>query len=173
MRLNPRRALIALACAAALAASAPPALAGPLSDFAENALIDAIMRGQAFSPPATLHWGFTTDLCTDAGPGTEPSGGAYARVAVAASLANWAGTQGAGTTVASTGTGATTSNNVTITWPTTTASWSTLLALRAYDAATAGNQWLCFDLVTPFDATSSGITINFAPAQLQFYIDTP
>ena len=48
-----------------------------------------------------------------------------------------------------------------------------LLALRAYDAATAGNQWLCFDLVTPFDATSSGITINFAPAQLQFYIDTP
>ena len=150
-----------------------PASAGPLSDFAENALVDAFMRGQPFSPPATLHWGFTTDLCSDAGPGTEPSGGAYARVAVAASLANWAGTQGAGTTVASTGTGATTSNNVTITWPTTTASWSTLLALRAYDAATAGNQWLCFDLATPFDATSSGITINFAPAQLQFYIDTP
>ena len=171
MRLNPRRPLIALGCAAALAVSAPPATAGPLSDFAENALIDALLRGQTLTAPATMHWGFTTDACTDAGPGTEPSGGAYARVAVTASLANWAGTQGAASTVASTGTSGTTSNNVTITWPTTTASWGTLNALRGYDAASAGNQWICLDLAAPFDATSAGITINFAPAQFQFFID--
>src|SRR6185436_21073852 len=34
----------------------------------------------------------------------EPSGGSYARVAVTASLANWAGSQSAGSTTASTGT---------------------------------------------------------------------
>lgn len=165
--------LVGAALAALTLVSLPAAAVGPLSDFAENALVDALLRGQTFAPPATMHWGFTTDACTDAGPGTEPVSGAYARVAVTASLANWAGTQGAGTTVASTGTSATTSNNVTITWPTTTASWGQLLALRSYDAPTGGNQWICLDLATPFDATSAGITISFQPAQLQFYVDTP
>src|SRR6185312_7402761 len=46
----------------------------------------------------------------------EISGSAYARVAVPSSLANFAGTQGAGTTTASSGSSAVTSNNAAITW---------------------------------------------------------
>ncbi|MCB1909984.1 MAG: hypothetical protein KDH15_21695, partial [Rhodocyclaceae bacterium] len=50
---------------AAVAFISLPATAGPLSDFAENALIDALLRGQTLTAPATMHWGFTTDACTD------------------------------------------------------------------------------------------------------------
>ena len=66
---------------------APPAIAGALTDTAENAIVDAVLRGQALGAPATPHWGLTTDTCTDSGSGTEPAGGAYARVSYAASMA--------------------------------------------------------------------------------------
>lgn len=93
------RPLRAVLAALALFAIINPASAAALSDTAENAVLDAVLRAQALGAPATQHWGLTTDTCTDAGAGTEPAGGAYARVAVTASLANWSGTQGAATTV--------------------------------------------------------------------------
>src|SRR4051812_5855849 len=54
---------------------------------------------------------------TDTGGGTEVSGGAYARVPISSTLANWAGTQSAASTTFSSGTGGTTSNNANITFP--------------------------------------------------------
>jgi hypothetical protein len=81
----------------------------------------------------------------DAGTYVEVSGGSYARVAVTASLANFAGTQGAGTTVASTGTTGTTSNNIVITFPAPTAQWhptgGAIVGAVLFDASTAGNPW--------------------------------
>ncbi len=81
----------------------------------------------------------------DAGTYVEVTGGAYARVAVAASLVNFAGTQGAGTTTASTGTTGTTSNNGVITFPTPTAQWhptgGAIVGVVLFDAATVGNAW--------------------------------
>ena len=76
--------------------SATVAHADALSNYGENKVMDALLRGQALGAPATMYMGLATDTCTDAGAGTEPSGGAYARVAVTSSLANWAGTQSAG-----------------------------------------------------------------------------
>lgn len=70
----------------------------------------------------------------------EPSGGGYARVAVTSSLANFSGTQGGGTTVASTGTSGTVTNNVAITFPTPSADWTTgtvkIWGWAIYDHAT-------------------------------------
>jgi hypothetical protein len=81
----------------------------------------------------------------DAGSVTEVAGGAYARVAVAASLANFAGTQGAGSTTASSGTDGSTSNNTAIAWPTPTGQWhpagGAVVGVVAFDAANAGNAW--------------------------------
>jgi hypothetical protein len=75
----------------------------------------------------------------------EPSGGGYARVAVTASLANFSGTQGAGTTTASTGTTGTSSNNNAITFPTPSADWTTgtvkIWGWAWFDASSAGNAW--------------------------------
>jgi hypothetical protein len=73
----------------------------------------------------------------------EVSGGAYARVTVACSLAAWAGSQSAGSTAASSGTSATTSNNAAITFTQASANWTTspeqIWGFALYDASTAGN----------------------------------
>lgn len=163
--------LAAMAAVALFAASVAPSLAGPITDYAENKTLDALIRGQTLGAPVTWYLGLTTDACTDAGAGTEPSGGSYARVAVSASLANWAGTQSAGSTTASSGTGGTTSNNATISWPASTAAWGTLVAVRWYDAASAGNPWLCLPLSSSLNVSAAGFTVSFSAGQLQFQID--
>lgn len=59
-----------------------------LTNFAENKIVDALVRGQALGAPATWYISLDTVACNDAGGGTEVSGGSYARASVAASLAN-------------------------------------------------------------------------------------
>lgn len=167
-----KKILITAALASSLA-FCTAAQAADLTDYGENKITDALFRGQALGAPATWYLGLFTDSCTDAGAGTEvsTSGTAYSRQAVAASLANWAGTQSAGSTAASTGTSGTTSNNTTITWSESTASWGTLQSVRYTDASTAGNSWVCIDLATSFAVPSAGITVKFNPATLSFQID--
>ena len=97
--------------------------AAALSDFAENKIVDAVLRGQTLGAPATGYVALYTACPTDSTAGTEVTGGSYARVAITSSLANWAGTQSAGSTTASSGTGGTTSNNGAITFPAPTANW--------------------------------------------------
>jgi len=126
---------------------------GAKTDFLENKQIDHRLRGQVYTPPATVYVALFTIAPTDAGGGTEVSGGSYARVAVAASLAEWAGTQGAGTTTASTGTGGTTSNNNDIVFPAPTASWGQAVAFGVFDAPTGGN-------LTDYASLTAPKTIN-------------
>jgi hypothetical protein len=126
-----------------------------LSNYLENHFWDWCLRGQTFTPPATTYVALYTAAPTAAGGGTEVSGGSYARVAVTGSLANWAGTQGAGTTAASTGTSGTTSNNNAITFPTPTATWGSIVAVGILDAATAGNL-LFFGNLTQAKNVNSG-----------------
>src|SRR5437899_12882996 len=102
-----------------------------MSDFLENALVDWFFRAQALgvtgasagaaSGPTTLYYALFTAAPNDAGGGTEVTGGSYARVSVATSLTAFAGTQAAGSTTASSGTGGQTSNNAAITFPAPTA----------------------------------------------------
>ncbi len=163
-------ATLAVALAVALPL-ASPAQAAVLSNFGENKVLDALVRGQAIGTPATWYVALFTDTCTDAGPGTEVSGGAYARVAVTAGLTQWAGTQSAGSTTASSGTGGTTSNNAEIAFPESTAAWGTLQSVGWMDASSAGNRWICIDLTSTFNVSGSGITVKFSAGQLQFQID--
>ena len=149
----------------------PPARAGALTDHLENKLLDHLFRGQAYTAPGTFYVGLDTVACTEAGGGTEVSGGSYARVAVTSSLANWAGTQSAGSTTASTGTGGTTSNNAVITWTESTASWGNIQAVGFTDASTAGNRWICINLSAPFNVSGAGITVKFNAGTLTFQID--
>lgn len=124
------------------------AQAQALTDFAENKLIDAVFRGQSLGAPATFYVALFTTACSDSAAGTEVSGGSYARVAVTSSLANWAGTQSAGSTTASSGTGGQTSNNAAITFPSPTANWGSVTHFGLYDASSGGNLWICQSLTT-------------------------
>jgi hypothetical protein len=137
-----------------------------LSDYLENKLIDLILRGQAFTAPANVFVALHTANPTDVGSGAEVSGGSYARVAVAATLANFSGTQGAGTTSASTGTGGQVSNNVAITFPAPTANWGTVTHFSIRDATTGGNLLMYGALSTPRTINSGDAAPSFAAGSL-------
>lgn len=145
--------------------------AGAFTDAAENKIADALLRGQALGAPGTWHIGLTTDACSDVGNGTEPSGNNYARVPVTASLANWAGTQSAGSVLASSGTSGTTSNNGVIAFAASSGSWGTVQAVRWYDASTAGTAWICINLTSSIAVTGSGFTLSFPAATLSIQVD--
>lgn len=142
-----------------------------MTDYLENKLIDHIFRGQAFTAPATLHVALLTAAPSDTGGGTEVTGGSYARVAVTGSLANWAGTQAAASTVASSGNTGTTSNNVAVTFPAPTANWGVVTHFAIYDAAIAGNMLIWGALSTSKTINNGDAAPSFAPAALTFQVD--
>ena len=147
-----------------------PSHAGALSDYLENKLVDHVLRGQVYTPPATIYVALYTSACSDAAGGTEVSGGAYARAPLTSSLANWSGTQGAGSTAASSGTSGTASNNAIINFANPTASWGTVSYVGLTDAATGGNLLVCTALITP-KTISSGDTTSFPAGSLTLTID--
>lgn len=140
---------------------------GGCSDWLANKLIDFIFRGQAFTFPATMYAALLTAAPSNAGGGTEIGGGVgYARVAIAGSLADWAGTQSAGSTVASTGTGGQTSNNAVITFGAPTGSWGTVGWVGYYDASTSGNLLFWAPLAAP-KTVPAGVSAPSFPAAAQ------
>jgi hypothetical protein len=146
-------------------------MAGGKSYYLENKYIDWFFRGQNFpggtSPgPTTLYVALYTAAPSAAGGGTEvsTSGTGYARVAVTSSLANWAGTQGAGTTAVSSGTSGQTSNNNSITFGSPTASWGTIGWFGILDGS--GNLWYWAPLNTAKTVNSGDAAPNFAPGAL-------
>ena len=151
------------------------------SDFAENKLIDWFFRGQAIgitgasaaagTGPTSLYVGLLTAAPSDTGGGTEVSGGSYARVTVASSMANWAGTQSAGSTTASSGTSGTTSNNNTITFPAPTANWGVVTHVGVYDASSGGNLMFYMALTVSKTINNGDAAPSYAAAALTFQID--
>lgn len=152
-----------------------------MTDFMENKLVDFLFRGQALgitgataaagTGPATLFVGLLTAAPTDALAGTEVTGGAYARVSVTSSLANWAGTQAAASTVASSGATGTTSNNAALTFPAPTAAWGVVTHVGIYDAATAGNLLLFTALTTSKTINNGDAAPVFPAATYTYQID--
>jgi hypothetical protein len=94
-----------------------------MSNFLENALINATLRNTTYTSVATVYVSLWTSDPTDAGSGAEVSGGSYARTAV---------TFGAPSNGASL-------NSADVTFPTATASWGTVGWIGINDAATSGN----------------------------------
>lgn len=94
-----------------------------ISNYLEDALINATLRNTAYSSPTTVYVGlFTTDP-TDAGSGTEVSGGYYARTAA---------------TFAAPSNGAS-STNADVQFPQATGNWGTVTHFGLFDALTGGN----------------------------------
>jgi hypothetical protein len=123
--------------------------------------------------PALLtgYVGLLTAAPSDSGGGTEVSGGSYARVAVTMNMTNWAGTQSSASTTASSGTGGTTSNNGTVTFPAPTANWGTVTHFAVYDQASGGNLIYWSALTTSKTVNNGDAAPSFAAAALTFQID--
>lgn len=142
-----------------------------LSDYLENKLVDFLFRAQSFSAPGTVYVALFTSAPNDTGGGAEVSGGSYARVAVTSSLANWAGTQSAGSTSASSGTSGQTSNNAKVTFPAPTANWGSVTHWGIFDAATGGNLLIYAALTTAKTINSGDAAPSFGVGALTFQID--
>ena len=114
-----------------------------------------------------------TNAALRPGSAVEASYTGYSRASVASSLANWAGTQGAGTTVASSGTSVpTTSNNGTITvGASATSGPSYVWAMALYDAASAGNCLMIEPLTTVKTINNGDPAPTIAAAALSLSID--
>lgn len=142
-----------------------------LTNYAENKVVDALLRGQSLGTPATWYVALYTSDPTETGAaGTEITGGSYARVAVTASLANFAGTQSAGSTTASSGTGGQTSNNAAITFPAPTANWGVASHFGVLDASTGGNAWIYGALTTSKTINNGDSAPSFPIASLTFTV---
>lgn len=53
-----------------------------LSNYLENALINEVLRNTGYTPAATVYLALFTTATTEAGGGTEVTGGSYARQAI-------------------------------------------------------------------------------------------
>ena len=103
--------------------------------YLENKLVDHVTKKATYTAPTNLFVGLYTVTPSDAGGGTEVSGGAYARVSTA--TADW-----------NTASGGTLTNANDIVFPQATASWGTVVAFGIFDASTAGNLLIWGPLLT-------------------------
>jgi hypothetical protein len=94
-----------------------------MSNYLENALVNATLRNTSFTSPTTVYVGLYTSNPGEGNTGTEVSGGSYARQSA---------TFGAPSDGAST-------NSATLTFPTATGSWGTITHIGILDALTTGN----------------------------------
>lgn len=138
-------------------------LVGGMSDYLSNKVLDLIFRGEAFAPPANLHFALNTGAPSNAGGGVEVSGGGYGRVSYARSLENFSGTQGAGTTSASSGTGGKVSNNNAIQWGAPSGSWGAVGWIKVMDAASGGNLWFWAPTAAVKTVNAGGSSPTIAP----------
>jgi hypothetical protein len=104
-----------------------------MSNYLENALINATLRNTSYTSPSVVYLGLYTSDPTDADTGTEVSGSAYARQSI---------TFGAPSNGVST-------NSAAIEFPQAGGSWGTVTHIGIRDALTSGN--LLFH--TPLDAS--------------------
>ena len=125
-------------------------LTGGMTDYLSNKMLDLILRGQAYTWPATVYVKAMTAVPNNAGGGTEVGGGVgYARAPINSTFANLSGTQAPGSVVASSGTGGRISNNSQIVFSTPTGPWGAVVAGGLDDAASAGNPLFWSALAAP------------------------
>jgi hypothetical protein len=129
------------------------------SDYLENKVLDLLLGAVSYTVPTTVYIGLYTVAPTDAGGGTEVSGGGYARVAVTNNTTNFP-----------TASNGSKSNGTTINFPTATADWGTVVAVGIFDASTAGNLLFWANLTTS-KVVQNGDTAQFASGSLTFSED--
>jgi hypothetical protein len=124
------------------------------SNYLENKLIDHSLGTTSFTAPSTVYVALFTSDPTDAGTGTEVSGGGYAR-------------QSATFAAASSGSAST---DATVTFPTATGNFGTVTHVAIFDAVTTGNM-LFHGAVTTSKTIETGDTFQISTGNLTISLD--
>lgn len=137
-----------------------------LTNYAENQLAD-FARGQGLgSLPGSFWIGFLDHASDSDAEQDDLPGTGLGRVEYVSSLANWSGTQGQGTTLASFGVSHATSNNVEINMGVASGDGEAT-AIGLFDAESGGNCWFVFRLSTPL-LISAGDNPKIVPGTISF-----
>ncbi|GJL55827.1 MAG: hypothetical protein NPIRA02_29590 [Nitrospirales bacterium] len=121
------------------------------SNYLENKLLDHVFGGGDFTRPATVYFALSIANPTEDASGlTEPSGNAYARVAVTNNATNFPAASGGSK-----------SNGSVVTFPQSTGSWGTITHYAIMDASSDGNM-LDYGALTASKAVGASETISFA-----------
>lgn len=107
-----------------------------LSNTYETDVLEWLFTGTSVTRPTAWYIGLFTSDPTDAGTGTEVSGGSYVREAATFSV-----------------TGDTATTTAAIEWPVATAAWGTITHVAVHDASTGGN-------IIAYAALDASKTIN-------------
>jgi hypothetical protein len=125
-----------------------------MSDYLENALLNAVLRNTPYTSPSQVYVALFTSDPTDAGTGTEVSGGGYARQPITFN----APSNGQVTNAAD------------ILFPIATASWGTVTHVGIYDAQTGGNL-LFSGALTTSKTISANDQLKIAAGSLSISLD--
>lgn len=118
------------------------------SDHAENLVLDWLLTAGSATRPTAWYVALYTAAPSDAGGGTEVSGGAYARQAVTFSI-----------------TTDTASNAADIEWDTATGGWGTVTHAAVFDASTSGNM-LAWSALAASRAVTTGDVLRIPAGSL-------
>lgn len=127
-------------------------MAGNLSNYLENKLIDHFLGTATYTKPSAVYVGLFTVSPGETGGGTEVSGGSYARQAATFTAAS----------------GGATSNNSNLDFTGMPA--ATTVAIGIFDNLTSGNM-LLYGSLTTNKTTDAGDTLRIATGDLDISID--
>jgi hypothetical protein len=128
------------------------------SDFMENAILNAILRNTSLVGGTTIYLGLHTADPTDAGTGTEVSGGSYARQGLTSGFPAASGSSGS------------VANSSNITFPQASGSWGTITHVQLWSASTSGNAYWSGAL-TASKVVGSGDTFQIDAGDLTATVD--
>jgi len=123
------------------------------SNFLETEILDHVFGGAAYTAPATHYLALFTATPGETGGGTEVTGGAYVRKAVAFTT-----------------TGNTTSNTAAVEYPTATANFGTVTSVGVFDAATSGNL-MAYATLSSSKTIETGDVFRVPAADLDITLD--
>jgi len=123
------------------------------SNYLETELLDHVFANNAYTSPTTVYVGLFTSAPSEAGGGTEVSGGSYVRKAGSFSVS-----------------GNTATTSAAIEWPTATASWGTITSIGIYDASTSGNL-LAYANLSSSKAIASGDVFRIPTGDIDITLD--
>ena len=127
-------------------------MAGNLSNYLENKILDHFLGTTSYTMPTDVYVALYTAAPSDAGGGTEATGGSYARQIATFSSAS----------------GGATSNDSNIDFASMPA--STIVAIGVHDALTSGNL-LVWGTLSSNKALDAGDTLRIATGDLDISID--
>lgn len=131
-----------------------------LAQYLQRKILDHVLGKTTFTAPATVYIALYTVAPTNAGGGTEVTGGSYARVAVTNNTTNFPNASG--------GDPASKANGAAVTFPTPTADWGLVVAWAMMDASSGGNQLYNAALETPRNILNGSAAPSFAIGELAF-----